>query len=238
MAKKGLSRELALRIGLAARALTCEPKALLDFLSDLVELPLTRVKLEQVGPEQLKGIAAGAAAEGLEQAIQYLRGEAGVTPLFATPEAYSEGDIPDSIRVAVASNGGESANGHFASCQAFLVYQLSKDELRLIDVRFTDEAAEAEDKTAWLVEQIQDCQVLYVVSIGGPAAAKVIKGGIYPIKDASGAAGNLAAPELLSRLQGVLAGSPPPWLAKILGAAPEERIRFDMDVDAEAGVEA
>lgn len=237
MAKKGLSRELALRIGLAAREVECEPKLLLELLTELLEMPLTRSKLESVQAEQLKtGELAEQSSERLEAAVKFLHGEAGVSPLFAAPQPYQKGDIPDSIRVAVASNGGEAANGHFASCQGFLVYQLSASDLRLIDVRYTDEAAEAEDKTAWLVDQIKDCQVLYVVSIGGPAAAKVIKGGIYPIKDTSGAGGNLSAPELLARLQEVLAGSPPPWLAKILGAAPEARVRFEME--AEEGAEA
>ena len=43
MARKGLSRELALRIGLAARALSdTEPKALLDILTDILEMPITQ----------------------------------------------------------------------------------------------------------------------------------------------------------------------------------------------------
>lgn len=235
MARKGLSRELALRIGLASRALDREPKRLLEILGDAVEMPLTRSKLESLHSEQLKSAADGALAstdaDTLAQALRYLHGEEGATPLFATPQPYADGEIPDSIRVAVASNGGEAANGHFASCQGFLIYQLSAGELRLIDVRYTDEAAEAEDKTAWLVELIGDCHVLYVVSVGGPAAAKVIKAGIHPIKDTSGADGKVAAPELLGKLQQVLAGSPPPWLAKILGASPEARARFRTEAD-------
>jgi len=233
MARKGLSRELALRIGLAAQALPeIDARQLLDALTEVLEIPLTRSKLETLRPEQLKtasdAVFSAVDSEDMAQAMKFLRGEEGVSPLFAEPQPYEEGDIVDSIRVAVASNGNDAFNGHFASCQGFLIYQLSGEEMRLIDVRLTDGAAEAEDKTAWLVDLIADCHVLYVVSVGGPAAAKVIKAGIHPIKDASGASGKITASEVLIRLQQVLAGSPPPWLAKVLGASPEQRVRFTM----------
>ncbi len=229
MARKGLSRELALRIGLAAQALPdTEPKALLDILTELLEMPITRSKLDGITLDQLKsgrsGALAGVDTESLDQAIKYLRGEEGVSPLFAEPLPYNEGDIADSIRIAIASNGGDKLDGHFASCQGFLIYQVSGSDKRLIDVRLTENAVEAEDKTAWLVEQIADCHVLYVVSIGGPAAAKVIKAGVHPIKMPAGA----VADQALSQLQSVLAGTPPPWLAKVLGVSPENRVRFEM----------
>ena len=68
---------------------------------------------------------------------------------------------------------------------------------------------------------------MYVQSIGGPAAAKVIRAGIYPIKEPEG--GN--ATEVLSKLQSVMGTAPPPWLAKILGVPADERVRYR----AEAG---
>jgi len=234
MARKGLSRELALRIGLAACALPdIEAKQLLDVLTKTLEMPLTRSKLDAVTLDQLKsgcrGVLASIDPQALQQAMKYLRGEEGISPLFAEPAPYTEGDIAGSIRVAIASNGGDKLDGHFASCQGFLIYQVSGTEKRLIDVRLTEGAAEAEDKTAWLVDQIADCHVLYVVSVGGPAAAKVIKAGIHPIKmPAAGSEAN----EVLTQLQDVLAGSPPPWLAKILGIDPENRVRFEMEMEA------
>ncbi|HCS12872.1 MAG: dinitrogenase iron-molybdenum cofactor biosynthesis protein [Zetaproteobacteria bacterium CG06_land_8_20_14_3_00_59_53] len=229
MAKNGLSRDLALRIGLAARAMPgIEPKTLLDALVEEVAMPLTASKLKALGADQLKsGALSTVATENLEQAMKFLRGEEGVSPRFAEPQAYKDGDIPGSIRVALASNGEDKLDGHFASCEGFLVYQVSSTEARLIDVRTTDGAADAEDKTVWLVDQIRDCHVLYVVSVGGPAAAKIIKAGLYPIKLPDGG----HADEVLTRMQGVLAGSPPPWLAKILGARPEDRVRFESGED-------
>lgn len=236
MARKGLSRDLALRIGLAARAMPgIEAKMLLDALTDAAGLPLTDSKLKALDLTLLgkaaDGILASVSREHLQQAMKFLRGEEGVSPRFAVPEKYAEGDMPGSIRVAIASNGEDELDGHFASCEGFLVYQVSASEARLIDVRITEGAAEAEDKTVWLVEQIADCHVLYVVSVGGPAAAKIIKAGLYPIKLPDGG----KAKDVLAQLQGVLAGSPPPWLAKILGASPEERVRFEQEAsEAEA----
>ena len=65
--------------------------------------------------------------------------------------------------------------------------------------------------------------MLYVASIGGPAAAKVIKAEIHPIKDAAGG----SARDRMAALQGILA-------AKAMGQTPEEPIRFERDL-AEAG---
>jgi hypothetical protein len=64
--------------------------------------------------------------------------------------------------------------------------------------------------------------VLYVVSAGGPAAAKVIKADIHLIQVAEGG----SAHEILGRLQQVLRGAPPPWLAKALGKSASERVRY------------
>ncbi|MEJ2435457.1 MAG: NifB/NifX family molybdenum-iron cluster-binding protein, partial [Pseudolabrys sp.] len=130
--------------------------------------------------------------------------------------------LPGSIRVAVASGGGENVDGHFGACPYFMVYQGSPDEVRLIDVRATDEAETADDRNAFRAGLIGDCHVAYMQSVGGPAAAKIVRAGIHPIKLAEG--GN--AIEVLTELQSVMAGTPPPWLAKIIGIPAEQRVRF------------
>jgi len=68
---------------------------------------------------------------------------------------------------------------------------------------------------------IKDCHVLFVQSIGGPAAAKVIRADIYPIKVPE----VIDAVEKLKEFQEVFDAAPP-WLAKALGKSPEERKRF------------
>ena len=233
-----LTREIALRIGLAAKVLPgIDVRQLMQVLDNRVGAPLTEAKLKKVTVTHLKtglssldgeedGEDAAIGMEYLKLAVRYLWGEEGIEEALPDIQPYKEGDMPGSIRVAVASNGAEELDGHFGSCPRFLVYQMNKDDMRLIDLRPTDGADEAEDKNAFRADLIKDCHVLYVQSVGGPAAAKVVKGGIYPLKHPEG--GN--ARNVLTDLQKVMADSPPPWLAKILGVSAEERVRFTAEM--------
>lgn len=230
-----ISEDIALRIGLAARALPdITPAGLLRVLADAVGLPPTSDKLSGLKVNDLKVAARGELADmdadALKAALALLKGD-GVSQLDPPPtlDPYAEGDMPGSIRVACASNVGEALDGHFGSARRFLIYQVSADASRLIAVRVTDDN-DAEDKNAYRADLIRDCQVLYVASIGGPAAAKVVKAEIHPIKDATGG----SARARMVALQGVLAAKPPPWLAKVMGQTPQERIRFGRDQEAQA----
>ena len=101
------------------------------------------------------------------------------------------------------------------------MYQLSKTEYRLIDIRSTVEADSSDDRNLFRANLIKDCHVLFVQSIGGPAAAKVIRADIYPIKVPE----VVNATEKLIEFQKVF-DAPPPWMAKALGRSAEERKRF------------
>jgi nitrogen fixation protein NifX len=229
MSRKGLSHDMALRIALAAGALPdVSVQLLVDRLIAHFGMPLTAKKFASLTVADLANLLEGkGSASDVEQAAGLLRGDLPKSPQ-PDLEPFEEGDMPHSIRVAVASNGGEMLNGHFASCESFLIYQVAADEVRLIDSCPTASAADEGDKTAALVNLISDCHVLFVVSVGGPAAAKVVKAGIHPIKRPKGG----PAREELAELQSVLAGSPPPWLAKVLGVVPEERIRIAVGGEA------
>ena len=233
-----LPRELALRLGLAARVLPgTDISQLLAVLEKRIGLPLTEKKLTTVTVTHLKtGLAsldgeedgedAGIGMEYLKLAVRYLWGEDVIEDGLPVVEPYNEGDMPDSIRIAVASNGGEQLDGHFGSCPRFLIYQLSRTELKLVDIRNTDGADDAEDKNAFRANLANDCHVMYVQSVGGPAAAKIVRGGIYPMKVPEG--GN--AKEVLLELQKVMNGHPPPWLAKIMGIPAEQRTKYAAEV--------
>lgn len=229
-----ISREMALRLGLAARALpdTDVPR-LLRALSDLVGLPPTKKKLEKLTVKAFRAAADGefndVDTEVLKEAVAILKGESELNqdPLpDVTP--YADGDMPGSIRVACASNKGEQLDGHFGSCRYFLVYQVSADEVRLIDIRQAKDSEAEDDKNAYRADLVSDCQVLYVMSVGGPAAAKIVKAGIHPIKFPQGG----SAREQVEKLATILAGSPPPWLSKVMGQEPEERVRFERAVES------
>ena len=221
---QSMTREAALRIGLAAREL--ETPTLTKFvtaLADRIGLPLTESKLSALTVADLDRILIGEQAnecpshgverEKLKRAVCLLWGEGVAGSELPPVDPYVEGDMPGSIRVACASDHGETIDGHFGSCERFLIYQVAPTELRLIALRPTLEADHDEDdRNAARARLIADCQVVYIQSIGGPAAAKVVRAGIHPVKipDAAPARATLA------RLQDTL-HRPPPWLAKVMG---------------------
>jgi len=232
MAGAPISREVALRIGLAARSLPdTEPKRLIAVLIEQVGHPLTEAKLDKLTVKDLKQAAEGELQDlpqdALKTALNSLKGQddTSADPSLPEIEAYTEGDMPNSIRVACASNSSTQLNGHFGSCARFLIYQVSKDESRLVAIRSTQGDKEADDKNAFRAEIINDCHVLYVMSIGGPAAAKVVKNGLHPIKQPQGGDVN----DVIDNLKQVLGSSPPPWLAKVMGVGAEDRVRFSID---------
>lgn len=234
MSGQTISRDVALRIGLAARALPdIESVELMQVLVKALGMPLTEEKLSRLTVRELQEAADTLFNEtplpAIKQALDFLWGKNSIEvsdEALPTPQAYKDGDMPGSIRVAVASNNGEKLDGHFGSCARFLIYQISAEEARLIDIRSMASApSNSEDKNAYRAEQLADCDVLYVVSIGGPAAAKVIRQDIHPIKFPNGG----EAAETIGELKNTLAKNPPPWLAKIMGKSAEERVRFERE---------
>lgn len=242
MSTPNLDRDTALKIALAARTIPeVDVGQLLEILQRRLGNELNEESLRTITVTDLKtGFASADGEEDgedigiglpeMKEAVRILWGEAemenlpDVTPLTEIP--------PNSIRVAIASNSGERLDGHFGSCLRFLVYQVTGDSCQLIDIRSALEAEFSDDRNAFRAELINDCQVLYVISIGGPAAAKVVRAGIYPMKQNEGG----EAREVITRLQQVMTGNPPPWLAKLLGVDAEGRVRFQReDSEAEAG---
>lgn len=222
-----LSEEVALRIALAARALPdTDVRDLLVGVISLVGEPLTIAKLAKLRLGKLKQLDGMDDVEELylKEALSLLKGRNVKFEPEPLPQVqpYTHGAMPGSIRVACASNSGDQIDGHFGSCARFLIYQLACDEARLVDIRTPGPVQEDADKNAQRAELINDCQVLYTVSIGGPAAAKVVRAGLHPIKMPGGG----HASDVLLRLQQTLAGSPPPWLAKVMGLDPQLRARY------------
>jgi nitrogen fixation protein NifX len=156
--------------------------------------------------------------------LRILQNDEANTPKVDTAQTL---ESASSIRIAIGSDDPQSISGHFGSCRQFLVYQIAADEARLIDVRSINIDAQRlhDDKNVYRAELIADCQVLYIASIGGPAAAKIIKYGIHPIKADQGE----AITQIIKQLQIVLAHAPPPWLAKSMGIQPVQRVCFEQE---------
>ncbi|SNY92922.1 nitrogen fixation protein NifX [Cohaesibacter sp. ES.047] len=228
-----LSRELALRIGLAANQMPeLDTGSLIGILSEAVGVPMTEEKFANLGMKTFRKAGGEALmqvpSDHVKAALRILKGEGieAEEPALAL-DTYEDGDMPGSIRVACASNRAEELDGHFGSCNRFVIYQVSATELRLIDERSTEKPDDVEDKNKWRASLIADCDVVYVASIGGPAAAKVVRANIHPVKHLTGG----EARNVLGKLQQVLASSPPPWLARIMGQEAKSMAGFLEEVD-------
>jgi len=233
MAALNLDRDTALRIALASRSLPdIELPSLIEVLNARLGTPLNLEKLARItvtdlktglgsldGEEDGEDISIG--LDPMKLAVRILWGETDEDDDLPVPEPYNDGDLPGSIRVGIASNSANNLDGHFGSCLRFLVYQVSATDMRLIDIRSAAEADLSDDRNAFRANIVKDCEVLYVVSVGGPAAAKIIRAGIYPLKKLEGG----EAPAVIKDFQQVMSGSPPPWLAKILGVTAEQRLK-------------
>ena len=227
-----ITKGAALRIALAGKTLAeVDTRALTLRLAEKLGLPVTEEKLAGITVADLKALLTGEESvepdiemASIKLAVRYLWGENGDDADVPKPESYTEGEIPDSLRVAVASNTAANLDGHFGSAPRFLVYQVGKTAIKLVDVRPTLIADEAEDKNVARSELINDCQLVYVQSIGGPAAAKVVRAGVHPVKIP------IAGPatDTLVKLQAVL-DAPPPWLAKIMGVEAKSLSRFQQE---------
>ena len=229
-AKAPISRDVALRTALAARALPdTEPKRLIKVLADITGLPPTPKKLSALTVKSFKAAADGefenVGTDAIKETLAFLKGDKSIDEKDDAPEIekYEEGDIADSIRVACASNKGEELDGHFGSCARFLIYQASATEMKLIDVRNANGPEARDDKNAYRASLVEDCQLMFVASIGGPAAAKVVRAGVHPVKYLQGG----SARERIAALQRAIVESPPPWLAKAMGHDKESRVRFE-----------
>ena len=231
MAIASLDRDTALRIALATRTLPgIDLGSLMDVLVDRLGDPLTLESLSRITVTDLKtGLGSvggeeddediGIGLEPMKLAVRILWGDSDDDSI-PQPDDCSQ-PLEKVIRVAISSNSGANLDGHFGSCLRYLGYEVSSQTVRLLDVRSALEADFADDKNGFRANLIKDCEVLYVVSMGGPAAAKVIRAGIYPIKRIDGG----EAMTILTDLQRVMSSSPPPWLAKILGVGEGKRLK-------------
>ncbi len=234
-----ITKEAALRIALAAHAMDgVDPRAFAarvgKHVAGKLGLPIDENKLATITFADFTRLVVGnggdeAALEPEQDAgaIEFgwhcLLGENERDADVPIPEPSL--DIPASLRVAVASNTGENLDGHFGSAPRFLIYQVGKDVLRLVDVRSAADADASDDRNAARAALVLDCQILYILAIGGPAAAKVTRGGVFPVKVKA----SVPAREAIARLQAVL-DAPPPWLARIMRIKAHSLARFAEDL--------
>lgn len=136
-----------------------------------------------------------------------------------------EGNNPmqDAIKVAFATNDMQTVNAHFGGAKEFVVYNVSKDAFELSGVVKTDTSdMEGDDKTDFKVKALKGINIMYCESIGGTAAAKVIRGGMNPMKTE----GNTKIEDVLKELLIMINNNPPPWVKKIMNIQTTDDVRL------------
>jgi nitrogen fixation protein NifX len=123
------------------------------------------------------------------------------------------------MRVAFTSSDGKTVDRHFGQVSDFDVWEVGPDSAAFVGRQTAVVTGEdEEDRTTARAGAVAGCAIVYTVQIGGPAAAKLVARRVHPMK--TGAEVPIA--ELVSKLQGVMRGTPPPWLRKAMGVMPPE----------------
>lgn len=119
------------------------------------------------------------------------------------------------MKIAFCTTDMETINEHFGRAEKVAIYDIDDKAYSLAEVReFVPIDPEKDHKvdTETKAQALNDCAILYVAEIGGPAAAHVIKNKIHPVKVAD----PVAITEILDNLKTTLAGNPAPWLKKAM----------------------
>ena len=120
------------------------------------------------------------------------------------------------MKIAFTTSDRVHINAHFGAADEIDVYEISDEGYRFLEtLNFDDQLQEEnnESRLAPKLAALEDCTIIYVVAIGGSAAARLIKKGVTPVKARSE---EEEISEVLNKLVKTLKGNPPPWLRKAL----------------------
>lgn len=137
------------------------------------------------------------------------------------------------MKIAFTTSDHIHINAHFGWAREIDVYEISDQGYQLLEtLKFDGDLKEDgnEDKITPKLEALVDCTIVYVLAIGGSAAARLIKKGVTPVKAKSEDEEIL---EVLNKLVQTLKGNPPPWLRKALQ---QKTTKFTDEVEDEATV--
>lgn len=133
---------------------------------------------------------------------------------------FEEPRKPAGVRIAIATQDMKSLNAHFGSARKLAIYDVTPDAFSFVEVVGFDDVSDeggahkddGDDRITPKVDALKGVNLLFVRAIGGPAAARVVRAKIHPIKIAD----PQPIDDVISRVQTMLKGSPPPWLRKVL----------------------
>ena len=127
------------------------------------------------------------------------------------------------IRVAIATEDLKNLNAHFGAAHRFAIFDVTATGWSMVETIAFDHVSEAngshapdgDDRITPKIEALKGCHLLFCLAIGGPSAAKAVAAQIHPIK--TPALQPIEA--VLEKTRLMLAGTPPPWLRKVIAGA-------------------
>jgi len=118
------------------------------------------------------------------------------------------------IRIAFASTNGKNVDRQFGAAERFYIWDVGTDSAATVEtVAPCSECDKRDDRMAARAHLLDGCAIVYSTQISVPAAAKLAKRHVYPMRvEPSTPIG-----DAIHALQTVLQGNPPPWLRKAAG---------------------
>lgn len=211
-----ISQTAALRIALASKLLpSIDLQALLGSLIQHLEPPVTEQKLQTISPKSFRVIVSALdnslSRKEVTSALAMLTNQ--TLGSLNAPKVVDQAPLSGpKLRVAITSNQDQLLNGHFGTSLRVLIYEVNASHYQLVDVLPVEDDLKGEQRTEAILSLIKGCQILFTLSIGGPAAAKVTRAYIHPVKKLH----PVDASEVLTELTKVIANNPPPWIQKAL----------------------
>jgi len=117
------------------------------------------------------------------------------------------------MKVAFASTDKIHIDQHFGRAEVFYVWDITADSAEFSGIiQVKSEGNDEADRIESRCSGLEECALVYVAEIGGPAAARLVQKKIHPLKSKDQA----PIQETVEKLQEVLRGTPPPWLRKAM----------------------
>lgn len=128
------------------------------------------------------------------------------------------------MKVAFATTNGKQVDEHFGRAGMFAIYDIMETGHRFVEMRkfaggmdmsvvdTKDKGPLHDDAVQNKVDRLADCKLIYLMEIGGPSAARLVKKGIMPMKVKE----IVSIENALNQLVATIKKSPPPWLRKAM----------------------
>ena len=117
-----------------------------------------------------------------------------------------------SMKVAFASTDKIHIDEHFGKAEEFYIWNIGPEVAEFSGVVQVTDEGDAADRIEARGAALDQCALVYVGEIGGPAAARLVQKKIHPLKSKT----KEPIADAVAKLQEVMQGNPPPWMKKAM----------------------